>query len=107
MLCIKIIYFLLTQTTCTTVVVFEPRGQGSQIFFDACINQIGVEINLATVTVCDCECQCHSLSVDTFARWRARGRLRTGHCCRKRQGSRCKRYLLDRAAFPVSDLGER
>ena len=49
MLCIKIIYFL-TQTTCTTVVVFEPRGQGSQFFFDACINQIGVEIHLATVT---------------------------------------------------------
>ena len=73
MICIKIIYFLLTQTTCTTVVVFEPRGQGSQILFDACINQIGVEIHLATVTVCDCECQCHSLSVDSiFARWRAR-----------------------------------
>ena len=49
--------------------MFEPRGQCSQIFFDACINQIGVEIHLATVTVC--ECQCHSLSVDTFARWRA------------------------------------
>ena len=72
MFCIKIIYFRPTQTTCTTVVVFEPRGQGSQIFFDACINQISVDIHLATVTVCDCECQCHSLSVDTFARWRAR-----------------------------------
>ena len=34
------------------------QGPGLQIFFDACINQIGVEIHLATVS--------HSLSVDRY-----------------------------------------
>ena len=37
------------------------KGQGLQIFFDACINQIGVGIHLATVS--------HSLSVQTVDRY--------------------------------------
>ena len=35
------------------------KGQGLQIFFDACINQIGVEIHLAT------HAYCQSLTVST------------------------------------------